>query len=276
MDDASGVLVHAAGFSGQHALHLGVGNGQPHIPADLFFRFIDAPDHAKFQTPAGRSVGDAIVQPHEIHRPAADVHEKDRRLILDKFGVKNDGRVPLREQLHILDGDFVGDSFKFEAHRLGRTQKVFPEWLFLPAKSSQRQPGGNVYGTLCRSAALFKFLGDGGKGKQVVIVVFHLVAQDRLPVRPAHEKLPAVLQRVLQGVGFMGIFRDTGWERKMPGFDGVIAVVYTDVHDCSHPFLAIVENLEGLLVLSKLAGENLLFENKYCSFPAGKVLGGRV
>ncbi|MFR1800626.1 MAG: hypothetical protein ACLSWS_01060, partial [Faecalispora jeddahensis] len=68
----------------------------------------------------------------------------------------------------------------------------------------------------------------------------------------------------------------TGWERKMPGFDGVIAVVYTDVHDCSHPFLAIVENLEGLLVLSKLAGENLLFENKYCSFPAGKVLGGRV
>ena len=44
----------------------------------------------------------------------------------------------------------------------------------------------------------------------------------------------------------------------MPGFDGVVAVVYTDVHDCSHPFLAIVENLEGLLVLSKLAGENLV------------------
>ena len=56
----------------------------------------------------------------------------------------------------------------------------------------------------------------------------------------------------------MGIFRDTGWERKMPGFDGVVAVVDTDVHGFSHPFLTIVENLEGLLVLSKLAGENLV------------------
>ncbi len=45
----------------------------------------------------------------------------------------------------------------------------------------------------------------------------------------------------------------------MPGFDGVIAMVDANVHDFSHPFLAIVENLEGLLVLSKLAGESLLF-----------------
>ena len=58
----------------------------------------------------------------------------------------------------------------------------------------------------------------------------------------------------------MGIFRDTGWERKMPGFDGVVAVVDTDVHGFIHPFLTIVENLEGLLVLSKLAGENLVRE----------------
>ena len=56
----------------------------------------------------------------------------------------------------------------------------------------------------------------------------------------------------------MGIFRDTGWERKMPGFDGVVAVVDTDVHGFIHPFLTIVENLEGLLVWSKLAGENLV------------------
>ena len=66
----------------------------------------------------------------------------------------------------------------------------------------------------------------------------------------------------------MGIFGDTDWERKIPGFDGVIAVLYADVHGFAHPFLAIVENLERLLVLSKLAGENLSFENKYCSFPA--------
>lgn len=34
----------------------------------------------------------------------------------------------------------------------------------------------------------------------------------------------------------MGILRDTGWERKMPGFDGVVAVAYADVHIFSHPF----------------------------------------
>ena len=42
----------------------------------------------------------------------------------------------------------------------------------------------------------------------------------------------------------MGIFSDTGWERKMPGLDGVIAVADTDVHGFAHPFWSIVENLE--------------------------------
>ena len=175
---------------------------------------------------------------------------------MDKFRMDGDGGIPLWEQFHILDGYFVGDSLKFEAHRLGRTEKVFPEGLFLTAKSGQRQPCCEVYGTLSLFSALFNLFGDSGKGKQVVVVVLHLVPQDGLPARPAHEKLPAVLQRVLQGVGFMAVNSDTGWERKMPGFDGVIAVVYADVHDFAHPFLAIVENLEGLLVLSKLAGGN--------------------
>ena len=71
-------------------------------------------------------------------------------------------------------------------------------------------------------------LGDGGKGKQVVIVVFHFVAQDRLSTGCADIEFPAVLQCVLQGVGFVGIFRDTGWERKVPSFDGVVAVINAD------------------------------------------------
>ena len=65
---------------------------------------------------------------------------------------------------------------------------------------------------------LFDLFGNGGKGKQVVVVVFHLVPQDGLSARPAHEKLPVVLQRVLQGVGFMAVNSDTGWERKNAGF----------------------------------------------------------
>ena len=155
--------------------------------------------------------------------------------------------VALWEQFHVLDGDFVGDSFKLEAHRLGRTQKVFPEGLFLTAKSGQRQPGGNAHRTLCFSTSLFDFLGDGCKGKQVVIVVFHFVAQDRLSAGPADIKLPAEFQCVLQGVGFMGILCNTGWERKMPGFDCVIAMVDANVHGFTHPFLLVVENLRSLL-----------------------------
>ena len=69
------------------------------------------------------------------------------------------------------------------------------------------------------------------------------VRGNRLPAGPAHEELSTVLQRVLQGVGFMGIGGDTGWKRKMPGLDGVVAMVDADVHGFAHPFLAVVENL---------------------------------
>ena len=183
---------------------------------------------------------------HKKSRSAADVHKQNGRLVLDELRVDGDSGIPLWEQLHILDGDFAGFSFEFEAHWLGRTQKLFPEGLFLTAKASQRQPCGKLDGTLSLFSALFELLGNGGKGKRVVVVVLHLVSQDGLSARPAHEEFPAVLQRVLQGVGFMAVNSDTGWERKMPGFDGVIAVVYADVHGFSHPFLTVVENLRAL------------------------------
>lgn len=38
-----------------------------------------------------------------------------------------------------------------------------------------------------------------------------------------------------------------------------LAVINADVHVFSHPFLVVVENLESRLILSKLAGEHLLF-----------------
>ena len=247
LDNVSGVLIHTAGLSCQNTLHLSVGHRQPGIPADLFFRFINAADHTEFQTSAGSRIGNTIIQPHQINSPAADVHEKNRRLILDEFRMQSNGGIALWEQFHILDGDFVGNSFKLEAHRLGRTQKVFSEGLFLPAKSGQRQPGGNAHRTLRFSTSLFDFLGDGCKSKQVVIVVFHFVTQDRLSAGSADIKLPAEFQCVLQGVGFMGILCNTGWERKMPGFDCVIAMVDANVHGFTHPFLLVVENLRFLL-----------------------------
>ena len=124
--------------------------------------------------------------------------------------MKRDGGIPLWEQLHILDGHFVGDSFELETHQLGRTQKILSEGLFLPAKSGQRKAGCDGNGIFRLGAPLLDFFGDSRKGQQVVVLVFHLVSQDWLSARPAHEKLPAIFQRVLQCVGFMGIGGDTG------------------------------------------------------------------
>ena len=44
---------------------------------------------------------------------------------------------------------------------------------------------------------------------------------------------------------------DTGWERKMPGLDGVVAMVDADVHGFAHPFLAVVENLVSCWLRAK-------------------------
>ena len=134
------------------------------------------------------------------------------------------------------------------ASQAWKNAEGIPEGLFLLVKTSQRKSSSEFDGILCFFTALFDLLGDSGKGKQVVVVVLHLVVLDRLSAGSTDIKLPTVLQRVLQGLRFVRIFRDTGWERKMPGFDGVIAVVYADVHGFTHPFLTIVENLRFLLV----------------------------
>ena len=113
------------------------------------------------------------------------------------------GGIPLWEQLHILDGHFVEDTLELEAYRLGRRAKVLPEGLLLPAKPSQRKTGCDGDGTFRLGAPLLDLFGDGRKGQQVVVLVLHLVSQDRLSAGPAHEELSTVLQRVLQGVGFL-------------------------------------------------------------------------
>ena len=75
--DSPGFLIHAAGLPGKDTFHLGVGYGQPHVPANLLFCFIDAPDHAELQAAAGSGVGNTVIRPHMICRPAADIHERE-------------------------------------------------------------------------------------------------------------------------------------------------------------------------------------------------------
>ena len=161
--------------------------------------------------------------------------------------MQSNGGIALWEQFHILDGDFVGNSFKLEAHRLGRTQKVFSEGLFLPAKSGQRQPGGNAHRTLRFSTSLFDFLGDGCKSKQVVIVVFHFVTLGSAVCRFRRHKTSRRIPVCFARCRVHGNTLQYRLGKKNAGFDCVIAMVDANVHGFTHPFLLVVENLRSLL-----------------------------
>ena len=106
MDDRSDPLVHPAGTAPQGAFDLSGRHGQPEQPAHLFADLINAADHAKFQAPAGSGVGDAVIQPHQIHRPAANVRHNDGRLV-QQFRLGQYGGIALGKQGHLLDGDGV-------------------------------------------------------------------------------------------------------------------------------------------------------------------------
>ena len=145
------------------------------------------------------------------------------------------GGISLGKQLHILDFDPVRDPFKPEADWARpllrvRVQEIIPERLFLPSKGSQGQAGGDTDGALGLRAALSDLFGDGREGEKIIVIVLGLVPQNGLAASAAHIELPFKLQCVLQGVWFAGIQRDSRRERKVPGFDGGIAVVDADVH----------------------------------------------
>ena len=180
---------------------------------------------------------------------ALSTRDKDENIMGMVTFPCNEEEVLQRFQVDDLKELYFADGMA--TYRLGRRAKVLPEGFLLPAKPGQRKAGCDGNGTLRLGAPLLDFFGDGRKGQQVVVLVLHLVSQDRLPAGPAHEELSTVLQRVLQGVGFVGIGGDTGWERKMPGLDGVVAMVDADVHGFDHPFLAVVENLVSCWLRAK-------------------------
>ena len=183
----------------------------------------------QFQASAGGGVGDSIVQPHEVHGPASDVHKEHRGFSPYEFWVNGNGGAALWKKSDILNGHLIGDSFKLEAYRLGRTEQVFPERFLFPAESGQGQARAKVHGTFSFFSALLDFFCDSCQGQKVIIVVFHFVSQDRLPAGSAHRILSLVFQRVLQGIWFVPVSCDTGWEGKMPGFDCVVPMIDSNV-----------------------------------------------
>ena len=78
-------------------------------------------------------------------------------------------------------------------------------------------------------SAVLDFFCDSCQGQKVIIVVFHFVSQNRLPAGSAHIILSLVFQRVLQGIWFVPVSCDTGWEGKMPGFDCVVPMIDSNV-----------------------------------------------
>ena len=222
-------------------LCLGVGEGQPGIPPHLFADLIHAADHAELETAAGGRIRNTFVEPHEIHCPSSDIHEQHGRLIPQQLRMNSQSRIALWKQLHILNGDSVWHALKFEAYRrqavlrLFRIQEILSKCFFLSAEQRQGQPGPNRDRALCFFTALSDFFRYGRKGQEAIIAVFCFVSKDWLSAGAADKILPAVLQRVLQRVRFVGVSGDTGWEGKMSCFHGRIAMIDPDVHDETPP-----------------------------------------
>ena len=97
VNNFSGILVDMDSIAAQHAFHLCRRHRQAQRAADLLTDLIQTADHAKFQTAAGRCIGDTVVQTHQIHRPATDIRHDHRRLI-QQDALGQDCGIALREQ----------------------------------------------------------------------------------------------------------------------------------------------------------------------------------
>ena len=172
-----------------------------------------------------------VVDPHQIHRPAADVHEQQRRFVGQQVRLSHQGGKALGKQLHICYGDAVLHTLVAELDRLGRTEQVVAKLRLVPAIAGQRQPRRDPHRTLGGCASAADFLRQCSHRQQVVVVVDGFVALDRLPSGSANKKTPAGLKESLAGVRFVAaVGCKTGWERTVPRLDGVVAVIDANVH----------------------------------------------
>ena len=65
------------------------------------------------------------------------------------------------EKSDVLNSCLIGDSFKLEVYRLGRTEQVFPERFLFSSESGQGQTRAKVHGTFSFFSALLDFFCDG-------------------------------------------------------------------------------------------------------------------
>ena len=81
---------------------------------------------------------DGVVDAHEVHRPAAEIHEEHGRFVLQKPHFGHKGGVALREDGNFLDGNAVLYALEFEIHGMVAPQQIIFELGFVASETRQR------------------------------------------------------------------------------------------------------------------------------------------
>ena len=223
VDDGFHFVRQATGVAAQDALDLSCGQGQPLRAAHLLADLIDAADHAQLQTAAGCGIGDAVVQTHQVHCPAADIRYNDGRLV-QQAALGQHGGIPLGKQLHIGYGHRILAPLVAEQRGLPIPQQVCTEPRLVPAKAGKRQPGGKHSRAGMSSIPVFQLLGDCRKCQQVVIFRPGLVLLQRLTATAHNVVFSVIFQHVFLCVRLMFIGNQTGRKAEMRRFHGRVAV----------------------------------------------------
>ena len=161
-------FVHAADVSEKDAFNLRRSHGQSQISPDLLRNFVQAANHAQFQTPAGGGVGNTVVQTHQVHRPTANVRQNDRGFI-QQIRLGQYRGVALGEQGNLCDSDCVGTSFKTERNRRAVSEEILTEFLLVPTEAGKRQPSRKMYSAGGVSFTEFQLFRNCGQRQQVVV-----------------------------------------------------------------------------------------------------------
>ena len=233
VNNFSGILVDMDSIAAQHAFHLCRRHRQAKAAADLLTNLIQTADHAKFQTAAGRCIGNTVVQSHQIHGPSTDIRHDHRRLIQQDALGQNCG-ITLREQGHLADSDGVFLSLIAKIYRFPIPEQIITECIFLPSKAGEGQSGRQM--DLCRRLRMTEgeLLCDGCQRKEVVVLCLRFILLKRLTPAAHHIEFSTVFQHVLQRIWLMLIRHQTGGEREMGRFHSGIAVVNTNNHGLAH------------------------------------------
>ena len=136
---------------------------------------------------------DGVIDAHEVHCPAAQVHEEHGWFVLQQPGFGHEGGVALGEDGNFFDSDAVLHTLELVVHGLVAPQQILFELGFVASETGQRQTRRNAHRTFGRQTALLDFLGDSRQRQQVVVVIYGLIPLDRLPPGATNKKAPAKL-----------------------------------------------------------------------------------